>query len=57
MLMVFNINLFEVVVGVSVNYDKNTCDRLSTCQKAVLRFRIQLKDMTQKSICLILMEN
>ena len=31
MLMVLKIIAFEVVAGVSVNYDKNTYDRPSTC--------------------------
>ena len=31
MLMVFNIIAFELVAGASVNYDKDTYDRLSTC--------------------------
>ena len=26
-----NVYAFEVVAGVSVNYDKNTCDPPSTC--------------------------
>ena len=31
MLMVLKITAFEVVAGVSVNYDKNKCDWPSTC--------------------------
>ena len=30
MLMVLKINALEVLAGVSVNYEKNTCDWLST---------------------------
>ena len=30
-LMVFKIIAFELVAGVSVNYEKNACDRPSTC--------------------------
>ena len=55
-LMVLKIISFETVVGVSINYHKNTCDRLSTCLKAVLTFQIELRDMIERSICLILME-
>ena len=29
--MVFKLIAFELVAGVFVNYDKNTCERLSTC--------------------------
>ena len=55
--MVLKIISFEAVVGVSVSYHKNTCDRLSTCLKAVLTFQIELRDMIERSICLILMEH
>ena len=30
-MMVLKINAFELVAGVSVNYDKNECERPSTC--------------------------
>ena len=30
-LMAFKIITFELLAGVSVNYDQNTCDKLSTC--------------------------
>ena len=29
--MVLKIRAFELVAGVSVNYDKNACERPSTC--------------------------
>ena len=31
MLMLLKIHAFELLVGVSVNYEKNTCDRTLTC--------------------------
>ena len=57
MLMVLKIIVFELVTGISVSYGKNTCDRSSTCYKAVLKFEIQLSDMIHNSICLILIEH
>ena len=36
----FEITAFELVVGISLFYDKNTCDRQSMCYQTVLRFWI-----------------
>ena len=47
----------ELVAEISLNYDKNTSDRPSTCEKKVVRFQIQLRAMIHLSICLILMES
>ena len=55
--MVLRIIAFELVVRVSVKYANNTCDGSSTCEKAVLRFQIRLRDMIINSICLTLMEH
>ena len=41
--LVLEIMAFERVVGIYLNYDKNTCDGKSTCYQAVLRFQIWLK--------------
>ena len=40
MLSAFEITAFELVVGISLFYDKNTCDRQSMCYQTVLRFWI-----------------
>ena len=55
MFMVLKRILFQFAAAVSVNYDKNRCDSLSTCSKAVRKFQIQLRDMIHNSICFILM--
>ena len=34
---------FEHVAGISLNYDKQICERQSTCYQKVLRFHIWLK--------------
>ena len=57
MLRVFEIMAFEHIAGISLNYDKNTCDRQSTCYQTVLRFYIWLKEMFSNSICLGLTED
>ena len=57
MLMVLKINALEVLAGVSVNYEKNTCDWPSTRKKAVLIIQIPLRDMIHNSISLILLEH
>ena len=54
--MVLKIIAFEFVVGGSLNYEKNTCDGPSTCQKSVLRIQIRLRGVIHNSISLILME-
>ena len=41
---------FEHVAGISLNYDKQTCDRQSTCYQRVLRFHLPLKEMFYNSI-------
>ena len=56
MFIVFKKFALELVAGISVNYNKNTRHRRSTCQKAVLRFKIGLGDIIHNAICLILME-
>ena len=56
MFMVLKIIAFEFVVGGSLNYEKNTCDGPSTCQKSVLRIQIRLRGVIHNSISLILME-
>ena len=56
MLTVLKIIAFELVAGVSANYDKNTSDGPWTCYKAVLRFQIWVRHMIRNLICLILME-
>ena len=49
---------FELVAGVSVNYDSNTCERLAV---NVLKRGPKISDPTKRvihnSICLILMEH
>ena len=55
MFMVLKRISFQLAAAVSVNYDKNRCESLPTCSKAVLRFQIQLRDMIHNSICFILM--
>ena len=57
MLTVLRKIAFEFVVVVPVNYDKNACDGLSTCKKAVIRFQTRLRVMIQNSFYLILMEH
>ena len=57
MFLVSEIIAVEVVAGISLNYDKSTCDRSSTCYKAVQRFQIRLKAMIHNSVCLILIES
>ena len=57
MFLVSEIIAVEVVAGISLNYDKSTCDRPSTCYKAVRRFQIRLKAMIHNSVCLILIES
>ena len=57
MLMVLKIIGFELVAGVSLNYEKNICDRSSMFEKAILRFEMQLRDIIHYSNCLILMEH
>ena len=57
MFRVFQIMAFEHVSGISLNYDKQTCERQSTCCQTVLRSQIWLKEMFSNSICIGLMEN
>ena len=38
MFKIFEIMAFELVAGISLNYDKNTCDQQSTCNQTVVRF-------------------
>ena len=57
MLMFLNIIVLELVAGVSINYDKNACDRPLTFQKAVLGFQMPLRDIKPNSIYLILIEH
>ena len=47
----------EHVARISLNNDKNTCDRESTRYQTVLRFQIKLKEMFSNTICLGLIEN
>ena len=49
-----NLHAFELKPLISVIYDKNACERPSTCEKAVVRLPIALKDITNNLICLIL---
>ena len=56
-MIVFKIIAFELKALISFNYDKNTCEGPSTCEKAVLRFQIPIRDIIHKSICFILMEH
>ena len=56
MFLVLKIITFELVAGISGDYDKNTCDRPSTCQKKVLTFKKGLRDKIQNSLCFILMK-
>ena len=57
MFVVSNLIAIKVAAGGFVNYDKNTCDGLSACQKTISRFQIRLRDMIHNSISLTLMEN
>ena len=57
MFFVFKIISFEVKVLISVNYEKNACEQWSQCEKAVLRFQIQLRDIIHNSICLMIIEH
>ena len=57
MLMVLKIIAFDLLAGVYVNYDKNTSNRTSTFQKAVLGFQMPLRDIKPNSIYLILIEH
>ena len=54
MLVALEIITFEVKPLISVNFDKNACERPSNCSKAVLRFPITLRDITNNLIGLIL---
>ena len=56
MLTVLKIFSFELVAGVSVNYDKNISAAPSTRENAVPRFQIRLREMLHKSSSVILME-
>ena len=47
---------FEHVPKISLNYDKQTCDRQSTCYQRVLKFHLPAKQMFSNSICLGLIE-
>ena len=53
----FVIFAFELVAGIFVNYEENTCYRQSPCLQGVLRFLIRFKSMFSNSICLGLKEN
>ena len=57
MFLVFKKIAFEIVARLYLSCDKNTCDRPSTCQKAVLNIQISLRQMFPDSFCLILMKN
>ena len=48
---------FEHGAGISLNYDKNTCDQQSTCFQTVLMFQIWLTEMFSNLICPSLMES
>ena len=56
MFRVFEIIAFEHISGISLIYDKNTCEGQSTCYQAVLRLHIWVKEMFSNSTCLTLME-
>ena len=36
---------FEDHAGISLFYDKNTCDRQSTCNQTLLKFQIRLTEI------------
>ena len=55
--MVLKIYAFELVARNSLNSDENTCDRPSTGENTVLRFRISLREIFSNSICLTLIEH
>ena len=42
---------FEHVAGISLNYEKQTRDRQSTCYQRVQRFHLPQKQMFSNSIC------
>ena len=54
---IFKIIAFELLAGISLIYDENTCDRQSTYQKTVPRFPISLRENFSNSISPRLMEN
>ena len=54
---VFEIIPFEHVAEISLNYDKQTCKRQSTCYQTVLTFHISQKEMFSNSFFRGLMEN
>ena len=54
--LVFEEKAFEAAAGISLNYDKNACDRKLTCRRTVLRFQIWLTEMFSNSIWFGLME-
>ena len=54
---VFEVIAFDLVAGLFLIYDENTCDRQSTCYQTVLRFWISLRDMFLNSISPRLMED
>ena len=57
MLTVWKIIAFELLAGVSLNFDEHTCDFPSTSSKVVLGFHIRLREMIHNSTFLILMEH
>ena len=57
MFMVLKIITFELIAGVPLKDEKKACEWSSTCETAVLRFEIALRDIIQNSLCLILMED
>ena len=54
---ILGVMAFEGVKVISLIYDKNTCDRQSTCYQTVLRFQTWLTGMFSNSICPGLMQN
>ena len=57
MFRLYDIMTLKHVARISLNNDKNTCDRESTRYQTVLRFQIRLKEMFSNTICLGLIEN
>ena len=54
MLLFLKLIALKLVAGISIYFDKNTCDRSSRSYKTVLALQIRLTDMTHNSLCLIL---